>query len=146
MTTHVELNNFVFQSNNKSASDSLNMKKPLAIEEEMLFRAKTMREVCHTYGLDQPGNDSLHKPNAWEYLINKKHHLVWCNVFKSGSTRCQFHQHFRCTFFVRKCFAQLFSSYSLALAKGFWQKSTFVQKMCTQIVDEIDSLFTIITS
>jgi len=30
-------------------------------------------------------------------------------------TRCQFHQHFRCNFFVRKCLAQLFYSYVLAL-------------------------------
>jgi len=28
---------------------------------------------------------------------------------------CQFHQHFTCAFFVQKCFAQLFSNYSLAL-------------------------------
>ena len=53
----------------------------------MLLRTKTMKEACHIFGLDQPGNDSLHKPYSWEYLIDKKHHLVWCNVFKSGSTR-----------------------------------------------------------
>lgn len=32
------------------------------------------------------GNDTLHKPNPWEFLISKKHHLVWCNVFKAAST------------------------------------------------------------
>jgi hypothetical protein len=33
------------------------------------------------------GNDSrLHRPNPWEYLINKKYHLVWCNIFKAAST------------------------------------------------------------
>jgi chondroitin 4-sulfotransferase 11 len=53
----------------------------------MESRIKTMKEACRDYGLDQAGNDSLHKPNAWEYLINKEHHLVWCNVFKAGSTR-----------------------------------------------------------
>ncbi len=63
------------------------MNKNLTIEEEMLLRTKTMKETCHNFGLDQPGNDSLHKPYSWEYLINKKHNLVWCNVFKSGSTR-----------------------------------------------------------
>ncbi len=31
------------------------------------------------------------------------------------STRCQFHQHFPCNFFVWKCFAQLFPNYSSAL-------------------------------
>jgi hypothetical protein len=28
---------------------------------------------------------------------------------------CQFHQHFMLVFFIHKCFAQLFSNYSLAL-------------------------------
>jgi chondroitin 4-sulfotransferase 11 len=32
------------------------------------------------------GNDSLHKPNPWEFLINNKYQLVWCNVFKAAST------------------------------------------------------------
>lgn len=32
------------------------------------------------------GNDTLHNPNPWEFLIDKKHHLVWCNVFKAAST------------------------------------------------------------
>jgi len=35
--------------------------------------------------------------------------------------RCQFYQQFTRTFFVRKCFAQLLSNYSLAL--NFWQKN-----------------------
>lgn len=32
------------------------------------------------------GNDSLHKPNPWEFLVNRQHHLIWCNVFKAAST------------------------------------------------------------
>jgi len=51
---------------------------------------------------------------------------LWLKV--KLNAKCQFHQHFMHAFFVRKCFAQLFSSYVLALAKGFLQKSTFVQK------------------
>jgi len=35
--------------------------------------------------------------------------------------RCQFHQHFTLTFFVQKCFAQLYSYYSLVLG-FFWRK------------------------
>lgn len=27
-----------------------------------------------------------YKPKAWEYLINREYHLVWCNVFKAAST------------------------------------------------------------
>lgn len=26
------------------------------------------------------------KPKAWEYLINREHHLVWYNVFEAAST------------------------------------------------------------
>jgi len=52
--------------------------------------------------------------------------------------RGQFHQHFTRAFFVRKCFVKLFSSYVLALTKGFWQKSTFVWKTRTKNIDEID--------
>lgn len=32
------------------------------------------------------GNDTLHRPNPWEFLISNKYHLVWCNVFKAAST------------------------------------------------------------
>jgi chondroitin 4-sulfotransferase 11 len=53
----------------------------------MESRVSHLKDVCHQLKLDQVGNDSLHKPDPWEYLINKEHHLVWCNVFKSGSSR-----------------------------------------------------------
>ncbi|XP_050298930.1 carbohydrate sulfotransferase 11-like [Anthonomus grandis grandis] len=49
-------------------------------------RHKHLKRACHILGLDKPGNDSLHKPNPWEYLVDNKHHLVWCNVFKAAST------------------------------------------------------------
>jgi hypothetical protein len=67
--------------------DFLSINKNLTIDEEMALRIETMKQACHHFGLDQPGNDSLHRPYSWEYLIDNKHHLVWCNVFKSGSTR-----------------------------------------------------------
>jgi len=41
-----------------------------------------------------------------------------CEGIESGLKifgRCQFHLHFTCAFFVQKCFAQLFSTYILAL-------------------------------
>ncbi len=53
----------------------------------MRSRSDVMNQACKSHGLDQPGSDFLHKPNPWEYLINEEYHLVWCNVFKSGSTR-----------------------------------------------------------
>jgi len=43
-------------------------------------------------------------------------------------TRCQFHQHFTRSFFVWKCFAQLFSCYNLALK--FFVKRLLVRKSC----------------
>lgn len=76
-----------------------------AIEARMMQRNWHLTERCAFYGLDQSGkcsrfvlwtcsnarfsktgNDTLHKPNPWEFLISKKHHLVWCNVFKAAST------------------------------------------------------------
>ncbi|KAL0278156.1 UNVERIFIED_CONTAM: hypothetical protein PYX00_000059 [Menopon gallinae] len=49
-------------------------------------RRRDLERKCEMLGLNTPGNDSLHKPNAWEFLINHEHHLVWCNVFKAAST------------------------------------------------------------
>jgi len=49
--------------------------------------------------------------------------------------RGQFHQHFTCTFFIRKCFRQLFSRHSLAL-KNFGAKIS-AQKLLVKY-DEID--------
>lgn len=43
-------------------------------------------QKCRDNGLNIVGNDSLHKPNAWEYLVNKKYHIIWCNIFKAASS------------------------------------------------------------
>ena len=56
-------------------------------EQDMTGHVEAMNKACKHHGLDQRANDSIHTPNAWEYLINEEHALVWCNVFKSGSTR-----------------------------------------------------------
>ncbi|CAH0380876.1 unnamed protein product [Bemisia tabaci] len=55
-------------------------------EEKMGKRRETMRKACEETGLSVPGDDPEHRLNAWEYLINKEHNLVWCNVFKAAST------------------------------------------------------------
>uniref|UniRef100_A0ABD2VT55 Carbohydrate sulfotransferase n=1 Tax=Trichogramma kaykai TaxID=54128 RepID=A0ABD2VT55_9HYME len=55
-------------------------------ERRMNERRKFLAERCSEEGLDRPGNDSLHRPNAWEFLVNREHHLIWCNVFKAAST------------------------------------------------------------
>ncbi|XP_055708756.1 carbohydrate sulfotransferase 11-like [Phlebotomus papatasi] len=56
------------------------------LEARMQKRVERVAEVCSQYGLDRRGNDSLHRPNSWEFLINKQYRLVWCNVFKAAST------------------------------------------------------------
>ncbi|XP_014093434.2 carbohydrate sulfotransferase 11 isoform X1 [Bactrocera oleae] len=56
------------------------------IEKRMERRRKLLQEKCTEFGLDVAGNDTWHKPNAWEFLFNKKYHIIWCNVFKAGSS------------------------------------------------------------
>jgi hypothetical protein len=46
----------------------------------------------------------------WTLKLNPKYDIYL-------ETRCQFRQHFTCALLVQKCFAQLFSSYVLALGK-----------------------------
>lgn len=55
-------------------------------EKRLYTRRKFLAEKCAVEGLDRPGNDSLHRPNAWEFLVNREYHLIWCNVFKAAST------------------------------------------------------------
>lgn len=56
------------------------------IEERMRHRTERLAQKCSEFGLDIRRNDSLHKPNSWEFLVSRRYHLVWCNVFKAAST------------------------------------------------------------
>ncbi|XP_031346032.1 carbohydrate sulfotransferase 11 [Photinus pyralis] len=56
------------------------------VQKRLEERKRYLKQACNNFGLDIIGNDSLHKPNSWEFLVNKKYHLVWCNVFKAAST------------------------------------------------------------
>lgn len=56
------------------------------VQKRLEERKRYLKQACKNFGLDVIGNDSLHKPNSWEFLVNKKYHLVWCNVFKAAST------------------------------------------------------------
>ncbi|XP_042218724.1 carbohydrate sulfotransferase 11-like isoform X2 [Homarus americanus] len=47
-------------------------------------RRNHVREVCKKYGLDEPSE--TYQPNAWEFLINEKYGLIWCNIFKAASS------------------------------------------------------------
>lgn len=56
------------------------------VEARMVQRRHHLKQTCTMLGLDVSGNDSLHRPNPWEFLVNRPYHLVWCNVFKAAST------------------------------------------------------------
>lgn len=56
------------------------------IGDRMDARLAHLDDRCHAFGLHRRANDSLHRPNAWEFLVNRPHHLIWCNVFKAAST------------------------------------------------------------
>ncbi|CAB3360465.1 Hypothetical predicted protein [Cloeon dipterum] len=51
------------------------------LEEELSRRRKRVHEVCEATGLDRES-----EPNAWEFFVDHKHHLVWCNIFKAASS------------------------------------------------------------
>ncbi|XP_039277891.1 carbohydrate sulfotransferase 11-like [Nilaparvata lugens] len=52
----------------------------------MAARRTHLHAACTRLGLLLPANDTLHRPNPWEFFINRKHHLIWCNVFKAASS------------------------------------------------------------
>ncbi|GAB0097159.1 Carbohydrate sulfotransferase [Sergentomyia squamirostris] len=51
------------------------------LEERMQKRVKHVAEICSKYRLYGTA-----QPNSREFLINKHHRLIWCNVFKAAST------------------------------------------------------------
>ncbi len=59
-----------------------------------------------------------------------------CILNIGAASKCQFHQLYTCTFCVQTLFWQLFSSY-MYIEKS--AKMTYVRKICTLNVDEIDS-------
>lgn len=103
-----------------------------AFNQRMEARLDRLREKCSENGLDvqgefnrgqhakEPcsnssyiaGSDSWHTPNTWEFLVNKKYHIIWwgsygrydispwlttkacflyrCNVFKAASSSWMF--------------------------------------------------------
>ncbi|CAH2002317.1 unnamed protein product [Acanthoscelides obtectus] len=56
------------------------------VKQRLDQRRRHMKRTCKLLGLDKPGNDTLHRPNPWEFLVDTKNKLVWCNVFKAAST------------------------------------------------------------
>ncbi|XP_030385116.1 carbohydrate sulfotransferase 11 isoform X2 [Scaptodrosophila lebanonensis] len=60
------------------------------VGERMEARRERLRDKCTDFGLDVLGHDSWHTPNTWEFLVNKKYHIIWCNVFKAASSSWMF--------------------------------------------------------
>ncbi|KAG8225636.1 hypothetical protein J437_LFUL013674 [Ladona fulva] len=56
------------------------------MEEELVRRRERVWEVCKASGLVSEDGTSKTEPNAWEFFIDERHHLVWCNVFKAASS------------------------------------------------------------
>ncbi|KAL9701942.1 hypothetical protein quinque_005383 [Culex quinquefasciatus] len=72
----------------KAAKNGTNSNQYLIDMEYMKHRMENrvarLNEKCAEYRLNEPKQN--YKPKAWEYLINRDYHLVWCNVFKAAST------------------------------------------------------------
>ena len=46
----------------------------------MAERRNTLSKACEHH------KEAVIKPNAWEFVIDAHHSLVWCNVFKAASS------------------------------------------------------------
>ncbi|KAK8727478.1 hypothetical protein OTU49_009574 [Cherax quadricarinatus] len=68
--------------------ESVTLPNSWTVTQELVDRLADRRnhvhEVCRKYGLDKPSE--TYQPNAWEFLINEKFGLIWCNVFKAASS------------------------------------------------------------
>lgn len=54
------------------------------VEKELVERQHVLQEAClNAAGPRLP-------PNAWEFVIDAHHNLVWCNVFKAASSSWMF--------------------------------------------------------
>lgn len=54
------------------------------VEKDLQDRQQTLREAC----LNAPGPRLT--PNAWEFVIDAHHNIIWCNVFKAASSSWMF--------------------------------------------------------
>ncbi|KAH8380662.1 hypothetical protein KR009_012089 [Drosophila setifemur] len=72
------------------AVQTLTPQEMLQVEQRMDQRRERLRDKCSAAGLDVVGHDPWHTPNTWEFLVNKKYHIIWCNVFKAASSSWMF--------------------------------------------------------
>ncbi|XP_057328516.1 carbohydrate sulfotransferase 11-like [Microplitis mediator] len=59
---------------------------PVYLYDRFKDRHEWLIQKCSEYKLNVKNNGTNNEPNAWEYLINDKYKLVWCNVFKAASS------------------------------------------------------------
>lgn len=82
----------IYQQEIEITNETVLIKQPMTlvnmaeVELRMDERRRHLQDTCHRLGLDIPGNDSFHRPNPWEFLVNRPFKIVWCNVFKAAST------------------------------------------------------------
>ncbi|XP_047519989.1 carbohydrate sulfotransferase 11-like isoform X2 [Pieris napi] len=72
---------FVFENGTRD-DGLLSREKFLEVGARMDSRREFLRSECSRLGLD----GSSQKAYAWEYLINRQYHVIWCNIFKAAST------------------------------------------------------------
>lgn len=99
-----------------------------AIAERMHLRNERLAEKCSEYGLNVRRNDSLHRPNPWEFLVNKRFHLIWCNVFKAASTSWMYNFNILAGYspqYLRKT-----NTVPLELARKRYERVSIQQVMC----------------
>ncbi|KAL0869871.1 hypothetical protein ABMA27_006075 [Loxostege sticticalis] len=72
---------FIFE-NGTHEEGLLTRDKFMEVNARMEARHDYLRSQCSQLGLDS----SSQKANAWEYLINRQYHVIWCNIFKAAST------------------------------------------------------------
>ncbi|CAK1584545.1 unnamed protein product [Parnassius mnemosyne] len=81
ITTTSVRTQYVFE-NGTHDENLLPRDKFLEVGARMEARRDYLRSECSRLGLDS----SSHKAYAWEYLINRQYHVIWCNIFKAAST------------------------------------------------------------
>lgn len=82
ITTPSMLRNQLIFDNGTHDDGLLTREKFMEVHERMEARREFLRSGCSRFGLDSRGQ----KANAWEYLINRQYHVIWCNIFKAAST------------------------------------------------------------
>ncbi|XP_045523204.1 carbohydrate sulfotransferase 11-like isoform X1 [Pieris brassicae] len=81
VTTPFYRTQFVFENGTRD-DGLLSREKFLEVGARMDSRREFLRSECSRLSLD----GSSQKAYAWEYLINRQYHVIWCNIFKAAST------------------------------------------------------------